>query len=156
MTSLIKTITSVLKASTDHITNIPARPIGLAEIVAIMFVSTFKMAIIFLVSWLRLLLICFQYWVSRVVLTIRYRNIDIEIYSVPLIVAHQNSSLCYLYERSCTKFPITTKVVSSNPVVYLIQLYVIKFVSGLRQVSGFLWVLRFPSPIKLKYCWKWH
>jgi hypothetical protein len=74
MTSLIKTITSVLKtdhitnipalkastdhitnipalkASTDHITNIPARPIGLTEIVAIMFVSTFKMAIIFPVS----------------------------------------------------------------------------------------------------------
>ena len=34
--------------------------------------------------------------------------------------------------------PITTKVVSSNPVhgkVYLIQHYVIKFVSDLRQVS---------------------
>jgi hypothetical protein len=37
--------------------------------------------------------------------------------------------------------PITTKVVSSNPVygeVYSIQHYVIKFVSDLRQVSGFL------------------
>ena len=36
--------------------------------------------------------------------------------------------------------PITTKVVSSNPVhgeVYSIQHYVIKFVSDLRQVSGF-------------------
>jgi hypothetical protein len=44
--------------------------------------------------------------------------------------------------------PITTKVVSLNPVhgeVYLIQYYVIKFVSDLRQVSGFLWV---PPPIK--------
>ena len=43
-------------------------------------------------------------------------------------------------------------VVSSNPVhgeVYLIQHYVIKFVSDLRQVCGFLWVLRFPPPIKL-------
>ena len=28
-------------------------------------------------------------------------------------------------------------------------LYVIKFVSDLRQVGGFLWVLRFPPPIKL-------
>jgi hypothetical protein len=39
--------------------------------------------------------------------------------------------------------PITTKVVSSNPVygeVYSIQHYVIKFVSDLRQVSGFLQV----------------
>jgi len=30
-----------------------------------------------------------------------------------------------------------------------VQHYVIKFVSDLRQVSGFLRVLRFPSPIKL-------
>ena len=48
--------------------------------------------------------------------------------------------------------PITTKVVSSNPVhgeVYSIQHYVIKFVSDLRQVGGFLRVLRFPPPIKL-------
>jgi hypothetical protein len=29
--------------------------------------------------------------------------------------------------------------------------YVIKFVSDLRQVGGFLWVLRFPAPIKLKH-----
>ena len=48
--------------------------------------------------------------------------------------------------------PITTKVVSSNPIhskVYSIQHYVIKFVSDLQQVCGFLQVLRFPPPIKL-------
>ena len=48
--------------------------------------------------------------------------------------------------------PITTKIVSSNPVhgeMYSIQHYVIKFVSDLRQVGGFLRVLRFPPPIKL-------
>jgi hypothetical protein len=48
--------------------------------------------------------------------------------------------------------PITTIVVSSNPVhgeVYLIQRYVIKFVSYLRQVGGFLREPRFPPPIKL-------
>ena len=47
--------------------------------------------------------------------------------------------------------PITSKVVSSNPIhgdVYSIQHYVIKFVSDLRQVDSFLWVLQFP-PIKL-------
>jgi len=33
--------------------------------------------------------------------------------------------------------------------VYAIQHYVIKFVSDLPQVSGFLWVLQFPPPIKL-------
>jgi hypothetical protein len=39
--------------------------------------------------------------------------------------------------------PITTKVLSSNPThfeVYSIQQYVIKFVSDLRQVDGFLQV----------------
>ena len=47
---------------------------------------------------------------------------------------------------------ITTKVVSSNPAhgeVYSMQHYVIQFVSDLRQVGGFLRVLRFPPPIKL-------
>jgi len=48
--------------------------------------------------------------------------------------------------------PITTNVLNSNTVhgeVYSIQHYVTKFVSDLRQVSGFLWVLRFHPPIKL-------
>jgi len=33
--------------------------------------------------------------------------------------------------------------------VYSIQHYVIKFVVDLRLVGGFLWVLRFPPPIRL-------
>jgi hypothetical protein len=42
-----------------------------------------------------------------------------------------------------------------------VQHYVIRFVSDLWQIGGFLRVLRFPLPIKLtatiqlKYCWKW-
>jgi len=47
---------------------------------------------------------------------------------------------------------INTKFVSSNTVhveVYSIQHYVIKFVSELRQVGGFLRVLRFPPPMEL-------
>ena len=56
---------------------------------------------------------------------------------------------------------ITTKVVSLNPIhgkMYSIQHYVIRFVSDLWQVGGFLRVLRFPPPIRLtatiqlKYC----
>ena len=46
--------------------------------------------------------------------------------------------------------PITATVVSLNLVhgkVYSVQHYVIKFVSDLRQVGGFLLVLRFPPPI---------
>ena len=45
--------------------------------------------------------------------------------------------------------PITTIVVSSNPVygeMHSIQPYVIKFVNDVRQVGGFL---QFPPPIKL-------
>ena len=48
--------------------------------------------------------------------------------------------------------PITTNVVSLNPVhgkVYSIQHFVIKFVSDLRQVGGFLQVLQFHPQIKL-------
>jgi hypothetical protein len=48
--------------------------------------------------------------------------------------------------------PVTTKVVSSIPAhdeIYLIQHYVIKFVGDLRQVGGFLQLLRFPPPINL-------
>jgi hypothetical protein len=44
--------------------------------------------------------------------------------------------------------PITTSVVSLNP-AQAIQHYGIKYVSDLRQVDGFLRVLRFPPPIKL-------
>jgi hypothetical protein len=46
--------------------------------------------------------------------------------------------------------PVITKVVSLNHgEMYLIQHYVIKFVSDLSQVGGFLRALRFPPPIKL-------
>ena len=48
----------------------------------------------------------------------------------------------------------TTKVVSLNPAhgeVYSIQQYVIKFVSDLRQVGGFLRVLRFPQTNKTEH-----
>jgi hypothetical protein len=46
MMAPIKTIMSVLKALTDIITNIPTRSIRLAEILVIMSISTFKIAVI--------------------------------------------------------------------------------------------------------------
>ena len=49
------------------------------------------------------------------------------------------------------RVPITTNVVSSNHVhgeVYSIQHYVIKFISDLRQVGGFIRVLRVSSTNK--------
>ena len=86
---------------------------------------------------------------------------------INLILNHIAGSWSYgswTYKLPVQSVPITTKVVSSNPVhgeVYWIQHYVIKFVSDLRQVCGFLRVLWFPPSIKLiatillKYCWKW-
>ena len=55
-------------------------------------------------------------------------------------------------QLSVQSVSIATKVVSSNPdhgEVYSIQHYVIKFVSYLWQVGGFLRVLRFSPAIKL-------
>jgi hypothetical protein len=68
-----------------------------------------------------------------------------------LSILHVNTiQIKLIYIFSC--MPITTQVVSLNPIqgeVYLIQCYVIMFVSDLRQVHGFLRVLWFPPPIKL-------
>ena len=47
---------------------------------------------------------------------------------------------------------MTTNAISSNPAhdeIRSIQHYVIEFVSDLREVGSFLWVLRFRPPIKL-------
>jgi hypothetical protein len=58
----------------------------------------------------------------------------------------------YVTFMSFTINVIINVIVSSNPIhgdVYLIQHYVIKFVSDLLQVSGFLRVLWFPPLIKL-------
>jgi hypothetical protein len=64
-------------------------------------------------------------------------------------IKHQN--LMVGFSTTYASVPITTTVVSSNPVrgeVYSIQYYVIKFASDLRQVGGFLRVLRFPPTLK--------
>ena len=67
-----------------------------------------------------------------------------------------NGIICFInildFQLLVQSVYITTKVVSSNPdhiEVYSIQHCVIKFVSDLRQVCGFLRVLQFPPPIKL-------
>ena len=58
----------------------------------------------------------------------------------------------WIYNYLCNQCPITNKTVSSNPAhdeVYSIQHYVIKIISELRQVYGFLPVLLIPPPITL-------
>jgi len=55
--------------------------------------------------------------------------------------------------------PITTKVASSNPAngeVYSIQYYVIKFVSDLWQVGGFLRILQFPHQYNWPSRYNWN
>jgi hypothetical protein len=80
--------------------------------------------------------------------------------SINIIVYYNTISVCVILllrmsselVKKLQSVPITTKVVSSNPAhgeVYWMQHYVIKFFSDLRQVGGFLRVLRFPPPIKL-------
>ena len=60
------------------------------------------------------------------------------------------------FQQPVQSVPITTNVESSYPIhgeVYSIQHYVIKFVSDLRQVGGFL---RFPPSIKLMPRYNWN
>jgi hypothetical protein len=67
--------------------------------------------------------------------------------SVMVVIVWQLHLQLQLHVQSLS---ITTKVVSSNPAhdeVYSIHHYVIKFVSYLRQVGGFLRLLRIPLPI---------
>jgi hypothetical protein len=55
----------------------------------------------------------------------------------------------YLCNQCISPLKLRVRIPLSSGEVYSIQRYVIKFVSELRQVGGFLWVLRFHPPIKL-------
>ena len=66
------------------------------------------------------------------------------------LYCHGHDRLVVGFTLPVQSVPVTTKVVSSNLIhgkAYSIQHYVIKFVSDLRLVSGFLWVLLFPPSI---------
>ena len=68
---------------------------------------------------------------------------------IPIHIHWMGASWSYgssIYNCLCNQCLSTTNVVSSNPAhseLFSIQHYVIKFVSDLRQVGGFLWVLQF-------------
>ena len=68
---------------------------------------------------------------------------------------HSRDRIVVGFTTTCAimqSMPITTIVVSSKTAtgeVYSIQHYVIKFVIDLRQIGGFLRVLRIPPPITL-------
>ena len=90
-------------------------------------------------------------------------------YSVLLVLSktwggHDRDRIVVEFKLSVQSVPIISNITCSNPPrgeVFAMQLYLIKFVSDLRHVGGFLRVLRFPpsitrtSTIYLKYCWKW-
>ena len=66
--------------------------------------------------------------------------------SVPITTKVVGSNSVHDLQLPMQSVHITTKAVSSNSVhdeVHSIQHYVIKFVSSLQQVGGFLWVFRF-------------
>jgi hypothetical protein len=80
---------------------------------------------------------------------------------IPSTIARGNDRMVVDLKLPMRSVSNTTQSVSSYSAhgeVYLIQLYVIKFVSDVRQAGGFLRVLWFPLPIKLtamiqlKYC----
>ena len=82
------------------------------------------------------------YWVKFV--TIINKNIELSLF-------------CYrFFTEADPKYKVrpvspASSVRSYTPLgnVYIHYIYVIKFVSDLCQVGGFLWVLQFPPPIKL-------
>ena len=69
-----------------------------------------------------------------------------------IIIKEQESIYNHLYNQYLSPVILSLKPVHGE--VYSIQHYVIKFVSDLRHVCGFLRVLRFPQLIKLKLCCK--
>jgi hypothetical protein len=86
----------------------------------------------------------YNIWSQQYYRNIKQKTVESDIKYQPSI--YKNA---FMYILNIYKF---TKVVSSNPAhgeVYSIQHYVIKFVSDLQQVGGFLRVLQFPPPIKL-------
>ena len=100
---------------------------------------------------------------SKVILVLLYKKIIINIFILsyfkwknifPCTGDHCGRD-CMVVRFTTTymqSVPITTKVVSSNPThgkVYSLQLYVMKFVSDLWQVCGFLLLFQFPPPRKL-------
>jgi len=83
-------------------------------------------------------------------------------YKLVCFISHIQKHFCFVIQQSfyilCLIVEIVLGSLTTHPImildpvhgeVYLIQHYVIKFVSNLRQACGFLRVLRFPPPIKL-------
>ena len=85
-----------------------------------------------------------------------YRYLYPLILFILMTARHMGSSLSWsygswIYSYLCNQclLPLTLWVRIPLGEMYSIQHYVIKFVSDLRQVGGFLQVLRFPPPITL-------
>ena len=86
-------------------------------------------------------------------ISIALQNNELVYISIHLLYCRGRHGLMVVgFITTCAISAITTKVVSSNSIhgeVYLIQHDVIKFISNLHQISGFLQVLWLPPPIKL-------
>jgi len=84
---------------------------------------------------------------------------DVVLTTLLNVILHQFSRGRRDPDRMVVKFTTTSAISAYHPCCCEleswsgrgVQHYVIKFVSNLRQVGGFLRVLRFPPPIKLTY-----
>jgi hypothetical protein len=86
-------------------------------------------------------------FVCLIVFNATFNNISVISWRSILVVGFSTTYAISAYHHWCCEFESR----SGRGVKH----YVIKFVSDLRQVGGFLWVLRFPPPIKLNATILW-
>ena len=149
MMLLIKTVLSVLKVSTCINTSITARPIGPSAILVIMSSWSLKTAIILYISWFSYIVsIFFQIFIVSVgYFMVPQVTVTTQHFSGPPWSRLYGS---WIYNYLCNQYlsPLTLWV--WTPLRWgVLDTNMIKFVSNLWQVRGFLRVLRFPPPIKL-------
>ena len=93
----------------------------------------------------------YRAWFYLYIISINVLSTDVVLFSLLIMLwrgRRDRDRIVVGFTTSCANSTYHHLSVSSNP-TQATQHYVIKFVSDLRQVDGFLWVLRFPPPIKL-------
>ena len=97
--------------------------------------------------------LCVKTWLENMLWNTRIKNIKNK-YHITKTYRYKCQYATFIFFKFYIKGGFSLHIISLlNPIhgeVYSIQHNVIKFVNDLRQVSGFLRVLWFPPPIKLK------
>ena len=118
------------------------------------YIDSFEIRLLItqLVSSNLLILLHCHLWHLSAISNSKNQNIIISIYiyfDLPKIMAIMSNILCSISGTFGYTKSKRYEFESHSGDVYSIQCYVMKFVSDLRQVSGLLWALWFPPPIKL-------